>query len=849
MADTSGTAQAHPGGGRFELRREPGAEGIFYLVAVAPTELKLSLKRHRADKDRIAFTLEGTQKNLPADTVCSVLLKTHADGMPAREYTLVNVPLRVQGTSCSLEFEADIYEAGFFGEGHAELTVVPDFPFAQACYLEKPFEFDIPLGLRGLDLRAPVLFGRRFHLKPDMDARFTSATLRLSIYHSVEARRGEAPGMAPEARRYATLEWSPDDRDAKEWRVGCAWSGDGLRLPWRAPSEGEYAFDLRLEVLRDIEGETKPYVLWERPRACVCPKPRLTGFEFKHHAVTATVEHLDPDFELPLELAHWRYEAQARGDALSFTSMDPVSRPVVVNANEKGLFLRQFLDAEDWLKRKSFALLRIPRSLTGTDEYVPIRAVLDFDETQFLAFEDEDLWLEAPSSSKTPARQKLDRVRQELVTALASKELTVRPSRMPRFGDVWLGARDNHLLITVKVIGDLDYWREASPVFSVCDAPPPGEPTASRETEVLRLEARPLEGNPRYYEALVRFDDPRIRQKVSIQGRVSKPDARLWNELVAAPPAFSVEYPGVPQLQGLRAEFVQLTDDTSILEVRCQALHIPNGKDGEVIEFRLYEFFADVAEPVVFGAVPFRYEVAKGAAGQCDARGRVVARLREPAIVERMRSNGRFRIEARLVERANANHSSVLPVVHLDLKGTPRRIEGTVIYGSHPNVTEAFRRKVLLIAEQLEMNADDLMACMAFETGNAFRADTPNRAGHPAFGLIQFTAINEGKDALDIKLSALVRMSAVEQLDYVAKYFRMWKARSKLPLDNLGDVYACILCPAALGKDASFVCYAKGARGYEPNKGLDRGDKGFITKADILVPVERHLHEGQKFRK
>lgn len=104
MADTAVAAQSHAGGERFELRREPGAEGIFYLVAVAPTELKLSLKSHRADEDRIVFILEGTQKNLPADTVCSVLIKTHAYGMPAREYTLVNVPLRVQGKSCTLEW-------------------------------------------------------------------------------------------------------------------------------------------------------------------------------------------------------------------------------------------------------------------------------------------------------------------------------------------------------------------------------------------------------------------------------------------------------------------------------------------------------------------------------------------------------------------------------------------------------------------------------------------------------------------------------------------------------------------------------------------------------------------------
>jgi len=845
MSASTAPAQVRSGGEKFELRIEPGSEGVIHLVAVAPTELKLSLTSYREDGRRIRFRLEGTQQNLPAVTVCSVVVKTFSCGMPSRDYSVVNVPLRINDTRCSLEFEADIYEASFFGAGSAELTVIPDFPFAGECKLPKPFQFNIPLGIRGLDLSKPVLLGRKFQLVPEMDRRFKGATLRLSAFHTVEPRKGEAPRMAPEEQRYATVEWTLDNLKPKDWHVGFALLGDQLRLGFFETLKAEQAFDLRIEVILEMEDELKSYLLWEKRKAFTFPRPKLTGFAFDKQSVTVKVENLDPDFRLPLELSLWRYEARALGDAYSYAAMDPVARPVLAEANVAETFWRLLVQGENRAGRKHFALLRIPRSLTGTDTYVPLHSVMDFDEEQFLTFDDDELWLEPPkSNAKTPPKEKPKRTRKELATAIASRELTERAIRMPRFGDVWLGARDNQLLVTFKLVGDLDYWEAAAPAWFLCDE--------SGEKELMRLEARATKDNPRLHEALIPFDDPRLSgKKVRIRGRVTHPDARLWNELVASPPAFDVEYEGVPSLSDLQVDFVELTDDTSHLEVRCNVRHVPNGKDGDILEVRFHEYFADLTEPVVYGAVPFQYAVPHpSGGGQCDSRGRFEARLRDATLVERMQK-GKFRVEVRVLASPTAVQSRVLPTIKKELKGTPREIQGTVVYGSHQNVPEPFRKKVLIICEQLKINPDHLMAVMAFETGYKFKANTPNAHGGSAIGLIQFTAINMGSNELNTSLEALARMTELEQLDYVQKYFQMWKAKKQPTpkLDTLGDVYACIICPDAIGMPEGFVCYARGKAGYESNKGLDRGAKGYITKADIVVPVEKHLAEGQMFRK
>ena len=72
--------------------------------------------------------------------------------------------------------------------------------------------------------------------------------------------------------------------------------------------------------------------------------------------------------------------------------------------------------------------------------------------------------------------------------------------------------------------------------------------------------------------------------------------------------------------------------------------------------------------------------------------------------------------------------------------------------------------------------ANNLMALMHLETGGSFDPKQPNGLGY--YGLIQF-----GKAArTDLKISKerLVSMSAVEQLDWVKKYFELYDRYKKV---------------------------------------------------------------------
>lgn len=100
------------------------------------------------------------------------------------------------------------------------------------------------------------------------------------------------------------------------------------------------------------------------------------------------------------------------------------------------------------------------------------------------------------------------------------------------------------------------------------------------------------------------------------------------------------------------------------------------------------------------------------------------------------------------------------------------------------DVTAEFLNKVESICNQLGANPDDLMAVMEFESGLDHTSVNPTSG---ATGLIQFmpsTASNLGTST-----SALKAMTAVQQLDYVYKYFQPYKGR----ISNIGDLYMAVL--------------------------------------------------------
>ena len=53
-------------------------------------------------------------------------------------------------------------------------------------------------------------------------------------------------------------------------------------------------------------------------------------------------------------------------------------------------------------------------------------------------------------------------------------------------------------------------------------------------------------------------------------------------------------------------------------------------------------------------------------------------------------------------------------------------------------VSQTFRDRVFWIGDELAIDPDFLMACMAWESAETFRANIKNAAGSGATGLIQF---------------------------------------------------------------------------------------------------------------
>jgi len=113
--------------------------------------------------------------------------------------------------------------------------------------------------------------------------------------------------------------------------------------------------------------------------------------------------------------------------------------------------------------------------------------------------------------------------------------------------------------------------------------------------------------------------------------------------------------------------------------------------------------------------------------------------------------------------------------------------------------SEAFKRRVVEIAEKLGCDPNHLMAAMAFETGGSFspRQRCLGKGGKTisnAVGLIQF--MPDTANGLGTSTSALANMTAEAQLDYVYLHFRPFKGKLK----TLSDVYMAILYPRAVGK-------------------------------------------------
>lgn len=166
---------------------------------------------------------------------------------------------------------------------------------------------------------------------------------------------------------------------------------------------------------------------------------------------------------------------------------------------------------------------------------------------------------------------------------------------------------------------------------------------------------------------------------------------------------------------------------------------------------------------------------------------------------------------------------------------------GALVWGK--KVSQEFRVRVREIGANLNIDPSWLMAVMGFETGYTFSPGTPNRAGSSAVGLIQF--LSSTAKSLGTTTTQLARMTAVQQLDYVEKYFNQYKGR----INNIGDCYMAVFWPAAIGKPDSYVIATSPSRVYSSNAGLDVSRDGTITRGEAVSRVNDSYKTGLRFAK
>lgn len=163
----------------------------------------------------------------------------------------------------------------------------------------------------------------------------------------------------------------------------------------------------------------------------------------------------------------------------------------------------------------------------------------------------------------------------------------------------------------------------------------------------------------------------------------------------------------------------------------------------------------------------------------------------------------------------------------------------TLVWGA--KVSQVFRDRIIWTANELGMDPNHIMACIAFESGETFSPSIKNAAGSGATGLIQFMPATA--KALGTSVTALAKMTAEDQIKYVYKYFLPYKGRLK----TLEDVYMAILWPRAIGKPETFPLFTGGVA-YRQNAGLDTNKDGIVTKYEAAKKVREKFEKGLRYR-
>lgn len=137
------------------------------------------------------------------------------------------------------------------------------------------------------------------------------------------------------------------------------------------------------------------------------------------------------------------------------------------------------------------------------------------------------------------------------------------------------------------------------------------------------------------------------------------------------------------------------------------------------------------------------------------------------------------------------------------------------------------------MALSIGLDPSYLAAVMKIETGGTFSPSVRNPFTG-ATGLIQFMPTTAR--AMGTSTDELARMSNVQQLEWVRRFFRPYLGRIRPSVP--GDYYLAVFYPAMIGRSPDSVIYSAGDTGYAQNAGLDRNGDGLITVSDVTGTVD-----------
>jgi tape measure domain-containing protein len=144
---------------------------------------------------------------------------------------------------------------------------------------------------------------------------------------------------------------------------------------------------------------------------------------------------------------------------------------------------------------------------------------------------------------------------------------------------------------------------------------------------------------------------------------------------------------------------------------------------------------------------------------------------------------------------------------------------------------DAFLEAVEKMSKQLNVDPNKVMNVMAFESKLNPAAKNPKSS---ASGLIQF--MDDTATAFKTTTDKLRSMSAIDQLEYVEKYF----AQFRQLMDSQEELYTAVLRGRPIGDpDRVLFKNAKGkaGRAYRANRALDADESGTITTREAAAKV------------